>query len=312
MSPIPHGDLLIAAPRRWDEATFSVPAIRALAASGLAVGILCVEKQAAFWKLLPGVEVVPFSATAKPKGIAAAVAGNWEASLAWEAGQEAEVFAKAGISRRLGVEEKSLLKRLTHPLKISVGPLEHRVQFYLSVVKSMGIPVEKPEFFLPAATEPKAAGSLLICPDSDFGAHYEWPLERWEEIAKACVERRIPVVIGSLAEGRGLGKSLIARMAEGTPEVEFGEFGKDLPLIATYPSLLCADGSLPHLASHLGATCAVLFGPNDPAWKRPLGTRHRVIRRHVECAPCFLKKCAMDLRCQRELGVERVLERVFS
>jgi ADP-heptose:LPS heptosyltransferase len=70
--------------------------------------------------------------------------------------------------------------------------------------------------------------------------------------------------------------------------------------------VVAADGSLPHLAAHVGSTCVTLFGPNDPAWKRPLGKRHAVVRRHVECAPCLLAKCPMDLRCQKELEAERV------
>jgi len=61
-----------------------------------------------------------------------------------------------------------------------------------------------------------------------------------------------------------------------------------------------------HLAAHVGATCVTWFGPNDPGWKRPLGRRHVVVRRHVECAPCFLPKCPLDGRCQRELDALRV------
>jgi ADP-heptose:LPS heptosyltransferase len=70
--------------------------------------------------------------------------------------------------------------------------------------------------------------------------------------------------------------------------------------------VIAADGSLPHLAAHAGATCVTLFGPNDPVWKRPLGKRHAVVRRHVECAPCLLGKCPLDGRCQRELEADRV------
>ena len=32
---------MVAAPERWDETCFAVPAVRALVASGLGVGILC-------------------------------------------------------------------------------------------------------------------------------------------------------------------------------------------------------------------------------------------------------------------------------
>ena len=83
-----------------------------------------------------------------------------------------------------------------------------------------------------------------------------------------------------------------------------------LPFLAVHGLVIAADGSLPHLAAHAGATCVTLFGPNDPAWKRPLGRRHAVVRRHVECAPCLLAKCPLDQRCQSELEADRVWQTV--
>src|SRR5690606_5787049 len=85
-----------------------------------------------------------------------------------------------------------------------------------------------------------------------------------------------------------------------------------LPLLAAHSLVIAADGSLPHLAAHVGSTCVTLFGPNDPAWRRPLGRRHLVVKRHVECAPCLLAKCPMDLRCQNELETGRVRQAVLE
>jgi ADP-heptose:LPS heptosyltransferase len=85
-----------------------------------------------------------------------------------------------------------------------------------------------------------------------------------------------------------------------------------LPLLAVHRLVVAADGSLSHLAAHVGATCVTLFGPNDSQWKRPLGKRHAVVKRHVECAPCLLPKCPLDLRCQHELETARVWAAVSS
>jgi hypothetical protein len=35
-----------------------------------------------------------------------------------------------------------------------------------------------------------------------------------------------------------------------------------------------------------------------------------VVRRHVECAPCLLAKCPLDMRCQNELETDRVWQAV--
>ncbi|RYD26329.1 MAG: hypothetical protein EOP87_22910, partial [Verrucomicrobiaceae bacterium] len=243
----------------------------------------------------------------KAKLVAREISGNWQASLAWEAGLAAEAFKIAAIPRRLGVNEKSLQKLLTHPLGFTVGPLEHRVRHYLAAVEELGVPTARPEFFAPAelGISPED-GAVLLCPDSDFGMSHEWPLAKWEEIARSLVASGRRVTVANVDGGRALGKALAGKLGEGAELFQASPLDGALPVLAAHSLVISADGSLPHLAAHAGATCVTLFGPNDPAWKRPLGRRHLVVKRHVECAPCLLAKCPIDLRCQKELETERV------
>lgn len=301
----------MAAPERWDEACFAVPAVRALVASGLATGILCAESQREFWQTLAGLTVIGFPLKSKAKLVAAKLSGNWQASLAWETGLPAEAFKLAGIPRRLGPDERKLKKLLTHPLGFAAGPLEHRVRHYLAAVEELGIETGQAEFFAPAVlgVEP-VAGAVLLCPDSDFGPSHEWLLERWIEIAARLIDAGNRVTVTSVDGSRGLGKILAARLGDGVKFVQASPLAGCSPLLAVHGFVIAADGSLPHLAAHVGATCVTLFGPNDPAWKRPLGRRHAVVRQHVECAPCLLPKCPLDLRCQNELATDRVWQAV--
>lgn len=297
----------MAAPERWDEACFAVPAVRALVASGLRTGVLCPETQREFWETVEGITVLDFPMRAKAKVMAAGISGNWEASLAWEYGFAADVFKIAGISRRLGVDERKLKKLLTHPLALNSAPLEHRVRHYLAAVETLGVETGKLEFFAPAVLgiEP-VVGSVLLCPGSDFGASHEWPLERWEEISRNILQTGKRITVASVNGGRGLGRKLADRLGDEVGFLQVAPFTRILPLLAGFGWVIAADGSLPHLAAHAGATCVTLFGPNDPVWKRPLGRRHAVVRRHVECAPCLLAKCPLDGRCQNEMETARV------
>ena len=77
--------------------------------------------------------------------------------------------------------------------------------------------------------------------------------------------------------------------------------------LASHGLCITADGSVPHLAAHVGTRCVVLFGPGEPEWMRPLGKQHLIARRKVECSPCFASKCVMDLRCQKELEATEIL-----
>jgi heptosyltransferase-2 len=74
---------------------------------------------------------------------------------------------------------------------------------------------------------------------------------------------------------------------------------------------VAADSSISHLSAHVGVTTISLFGPNDPAWRRPLGRQHAFVRRKTECAPCLLKKCYFDLRCQKEMTYEDVARAIM-
>lgn len=303
--------MLVAAPETWDEACFAVPALRAMMASGLGVGVLCRDEQQEFWETIPGLEVLAFSANTKAKAAAAAIQGSWQAALLWEAGFAAEVAHHAKVSRRLGPDGRKLAKWLTHPLKFAENPLEHRVRFYLSAVEEMGVSTRSPALFAPAnlGIEP-VPSAVLVCPDSDFGPSHEWKPEGWLEIARGLIESGRRVTIAGLKGGRGLGETLAAELGDDSTFFHASPLSGTLPLLAVHGWVIAADSSLPHLAAHAGSTCVTLFGPNDPAWKRPLGKRHTVVRHHVECAPCLLAKCPLDMRCQLELETRRVLAAV--
>lgn len=302
--------MLIAAPAAWDEVCFAIPAVKAMAASGLKVGVLCEDRQRSVWETLAGVAVIGFPEKTNAKRVASGIAGNWDAAILWEPGIASEACWRANIGRRIGPESEELKKLLTHPVERAKveGPIQHRVRHYLSLVEKLGVATAEPAFFAPLSgvVEP-AQGAVLLAPDSDFGKTYEWPLDRWAALGKTLLSGGHRVAVAPLQGGRDLGVLLASALGDQVRLIEVEPLAGILPRLAIHPLVIAAEGSLPHLAAYAGSTCVTLFGPGDPMWKRPLGRRHAVARRHVECAPCFLTKCPMDLRCQNDLALERVL-----
>lgn len=300
--------MLLGLPERWDEACFAVPAVRALENSGLLGGLVLREEQAEFWRTVSGLPQVVFSEKTGWRKLAGELSGSWEASLVWEDGIAAKAFAKAKIAKRLGPEKGVPGKLLTYPLDVAEGATEHRVRLYLKTCERMGVAVDKPEFFAPVDLGiPPEPGTVLLCPGSDFGVSHEWILDRWQEVGESLRAEGRRITVAGENGGRGLGKILAERLGGGTEFFHAEPLAGALPLLAVYELTVAADGSLPHLAAHAGSTCVTLFGPNDAVWKRPLGKRHKVVKRHVECAPCLSAKCLMDGRCQKELEVAKVL-----
>jgi len=300
--------MLVAAPERWDEACFMLPALRAIIASGLETAVLCHPLQGPLWETVAGAEVIRLPG--KTREAVAAIHGRWYAALLWEKGMAADVVTKARVPRRLGPAAGNLRGRLTHPLTDAPGPLDHRVRYYLTAVEEMGVATGRPEFFAPADLSCDVIPrTVILSPESDFGPSHEWPLERWLELGRALQEDDHRLTVAGVRMGRGRSaEKLAAALGAGVEFLDASAPGEILPWLAIHGALVASDGSLPHLAAHAGVTCVTLFGPNDPAWKRPLGKRHAVLRRHVECAPCLLPKCPLDLRCQHELETARVIQ----
>lgn len=301
--------MLVALPERWDEACFAVPSVRALVRSGLIGALVCYDEQESFWKTVCNLPCFTFSHKTSAGQLAKLLDNNWEASLAWEEGVAAKAFVKAKIPRRLGpASDLGLKKLLTHPLNVREAPTEHRVRLYLNTAEEMSVSVNQPEFFVPASLGiPAKPKTVLLCPGSDFGISHEWPLDRWQMVAEALLEKGKLLTIAGSVGARDLGKILSARLGGDAEFFHASPLGAAIPTLATFQLIIAADGSLPHLAAYTGGTCITLFGPNDPNWKRPLGKQHTVVRHHVECAPCISPKCRMDNRCQSELQVADVL-----
>lgn len=272
---------------------------------GVIVEVLCPEQQSVFWQATGFQPVMGYNERASARELAGRLKDR-KTALLWEAGVAADACAKAGIPRRIGPQERDLAKRLTEPVSVEEppGPIRHRVRYYLDLAAKLGAETMVAENFAVLQMDvPRAMERVLLVPDSSLGAHYEWPLDRWAALAKNLLEKGKQLWIASGSKGSALAKAI--------PEAEL--------MTLSWPALedlgscsLCvaADGSVSHLAAHVGTTCIVLFGPGEPEWMRPLGKRHVIVRRKVECSPCHAPKCRMDLRCQDDLLVEEVLRAI--
>ncbi|MGJ8697847.1 MAG: glycosyltransferase family 9 protein [Verrucomicrobiaceae bacterium] len=306
------GDTIIASPDSFEEACFSVPAVRALhhANPGIPITVTALEEIAPLWLRVPEVsQVIPHTGSARKL---AKDASRFAHSIAWEPGPAAIAFAKADIAKRNGPPADKLAKLLTHSIKVEIpiGPIEHRVKFYLFFVEKMGAQAfDAINFQTP--TRPPLPHNLriAIAPGSDFGPAAEWPLDRFTSLAQRLQDCELLILPspGKPGPAKQLAKSL-GRNATLTGD----DTETLLDTLASCHLLIGNDGALPHLAAHVGTTALVLFGPNEPDWKRPLGKAHGLIRHHVACSGCLLDKCPLDHRCMQNISVDEVLTQARS
>ncbi len=316
------GNVLVAAPTSWDEACFSAPAVRAIRAARptCTLGVVCPAEQTDYWKSFAKMDrVISYGAGTSYREMLREQSQSkiiWESAILWEKNDGAELAVDLKVRQRLGYPAKDLKKWLTDEVIVDPihGAPEHRVQHYLRFMDRLKIPVNLPQLFQPVAIVPSSQKKgIIISPESDYGTTYEWSEEKWIElinIIREKIDTTITLVSHPTSKTR-----LAERIAQSVPDImltPLQNVGGALPLAASQAMAICADSSLSHVAAHAGATVVTLFGPGDPNWRRPLGRQHAVVRRKVECSPCLLAKCPMDLRCQKELSVAHVAMMILA
>ena len=324
--------ILIRSSNWLGDAVMSVPAVRAIKAgrADAEITIAAPSKIASMWKLVPEVnEIVPLpnrsllatvrSIRRQPRFDVAILFPN---SL-----RTALEIWLSGVPRRVGYRghfRSWLLNQIICEREAPL-PIEHQANRYLRVARGLGANVhdnwrdalsrvphtsDGTEFVPPANAHVKMA----LSPGAEYGSAKRWLPERFAEVAAAVSSKSSvqwilfgtpkDITVGETI-ARALGDSCVNRIGQTTLEQLIDELRKCCLLLTN-------DTGTMHLASLLGVPTVAIFGSTDPRLTGPLGDRHIIVRHQVECSPCFLRKCPIDFRCMKAVGVDEVTDAVLS
>jgi heptosyltransferase II len=225
-----------------------------------------------------------------------------------------EVFL-AGVPRRVGFAghaRRWLLNQI--PKEKPVPGVVHQRVKYLKLAAHLGAD-------LTGAAQPthpirhrRAELKLGLCPGAEYGPAKRWLPERFAEVANNICQRRPThwVLFGTAddaAVGARITEALGARCENRIGQTTLEQLIAEL---RNCDLLLTNDTGTMHLAVLLGLPTVSIFGSTEPRLTGPLGRAHRIIRRHVECSPCFLRECPLDFRCMREITTAEVTAAVLA
>lgn len=330
--------ILIRSSNWLGDAVMSVPAVRAIKTGrpDAQITIAAPSNIAAIWKLVPEVDaIIPLPGNSlfasvrllrrhRSFDVAILFANSLRVALeAW----------LGGVPRRAGYRghSRSWLLNQIIPESPQPSPLEHQSARYLRIAQRCGavtsnIQHPTPKSFASSTSNIQIAASnqpstinyqplkIGLCPGAEYGPAKRWLPERFAEVAVA-VSAKLPVqwiLFGTPKDitvgetiARALGDSCVNRIGQTTLEQLIDELRK-------CHLLLTNDTGTMHLASLLGVPTVAIFGSTDPRLTGPLGDRHIIVRRQVECSPCFLRKCPIDFRCMKAVSVQKVTDAVLS
>jgi len=223
----------------------------------------------------------------------------------------------SGGKRKLGYDSWQELSGLFLNERIPEDMNKHAVDRYLDFPRYLGAQTESVQFVLPLNKEAEERAQGLLrkhnLEDKKFVAVNPvalWETKLWNNEKFARLADRIHQELHMKVVFTGREKEplrdITSRMtSEG---INLGGTTTLLELASVYKKakvVITTDSGPMHLAAAVGTPVVALFGPTDPVRTGPYGTRHEVIRAHMECSPCLLKKCSTK-QCMEDISPEQV------
>jgi ADP-heptose:LPS heptosyltransferase len=144
---------------------------------------------------------------------------------------------------------------------------------------------------------------------STFRPSRNWGLESYAKLADYIVKRlRVKIIFLGIAKDKNL-LLKIKKMMKQKPLDFVGAFSvRQLTIFLKRCRLLISpDSGMIHIASALEVPMVVLFGPGEYERYKPWGNEEKtiIIRKEVECSPCFKKICH-NKKCMKLITPEEV------
>ena len=305
------------------DAVMSIPAVRAIKKGrpDAHVSVLAPEKIAAMWKLISDVDEV---LSLPNKSLFAAMRlvnrqSRFDAAVLFPNSLRS-AFEVLFVPRKVGYRGHArawLLNQIVREPR-RPGPPEHHALRFLRIADHCGADVDlaaKIELTETSQTSNlKHRTSLGLCPGAEYGPAKRWLPDRFAEVAETISNgsekkwilfgTKDDTAVGEIIAAK-LGNKCVNRIGETSLDELISE-------LRGCRALLTNDTGTMHLAALLGIPVAAIFGSTEPKLTGPLGEGHVVVRRHVECSPCFLRECPIDFRCMTEVTTQEVVEAMMS
>ena len=308
--------ILIRSSNWLGDAAMTVPTVRRIKRGrpDAQVAILCQAKLADFWRMVPEVdEVVTIDPGDSVCRVASKIRHRFDSVILFpnsvRVGLEAWL---AGIPRRVGYSrpwrDQFLNQFIREPVRPSL--LQHQALHYLRIAQQIGADLEEP--LDPLIKWQPELGLVGLCPGAEYG-----PAKRWRDfhlVAKRLTEEyQLKWLVFGTAKETPLASGIVMELGENVTDLTGRTSMLELiQQLCRCELLLTNDTGTMHLAAFLGVPTVSIFGSTEPALTGPLGEGHIVLRRHVECSPCFLRECPLDFRCMKAVTVDDVVRAVAT
>jgi ADP-heptose:LPS heptosyltransferase len=140
--------------------------------------------------------------------------------------------------------------------------------------------------------------------------------KRWPHFPQLAEALPDVAVVGTADDLRQSDRTLLKFPSHARSFVDRLTLRQTAELMASAGVVVGNDSGLSHVAAAVGTPCVMIFGPTPHQVLGELPPHVTVVRRGLECEPCWFRSrfraCARRIDCLRELSVEAVLQALLD
>ncbi len=247
----------------------------------------------------------------------------------------------SGIPERIGYSRDGRGFLLTNAIPFNRDDRKmHHVFYYLNILKNIGIDIDTeyshPCIYLSMEERLRARDVLKnlrrpvigINPGATYGSTKRWPSGRFAEVSKRIITELdgSVVIFGSETEA-GIAEEIVSdsRLSALSPQTNPPGMGSSQllilagktslrelsALISECDILLTNDSGPMHIGYAVRTPLVAIFGSTDPLLTGPPGKENVVIKKELQCSPCFKRACdKQKMACMTAITPDEVFEAV--
>jgi heptosyltransferase II len=239
-----------------------------------------------------------------------------------------------GIPERIGYQRDARRFLLTKAVPFDADARSlHHIEYYLNLLDGAGFAVRKslPWIYL-SIDERLQARSILkdlnrpiiaINPGATYGSSKRWGTVQFAEVSGRIIDeiKGSVLMLGGPSE-TVISEEIVKMILHTRPYLAVpnrnllslaGRVGlrELIAVIAESDILITNDSGPMHIGYAVGTPIVAIFGSTSPELTGPIGDDGIVIRKEIDCSPCFERECKKgDLRCMDLVGSNDVFEAV--
>lgn len=231
----------------------------------------------------------------------------------------------SGAAVRVGFSNAREMAPLFYTRKVDADLNLHAVDRNLKLAASLGCENQEIKFPIAVSKEAQEEASDFLRknkldtgqPLITFvpGARWEkkkWPSQSFSRLGDLLnQELRAGIILAGSRQEEGLIHKIRGAMKNSSVEVVDFSLTKLTALLTRSDVVVTNDSGPMHIAAAVGTPVVALFGPTDPQRTGPYTKRCLIIRKEMNCMPCFRKPCSQNsFECMESIAVEEAFEGV--